>query len=216
MKLLDFTHTLTEDIPVYPGTETPVFQEATTLERDGFREKKLTFYSHTGTHLDAPAHILPEGATLDSLNPDAFFGKALVLDFRGIKEKEIVLEDLLLMEEKIQTADFLLFRTGWQRYWGKDEYFRDYPVLSLETAQWLSAFHLKGMGVDAISVDKPDSSGFEVHTCFLEKGTLLIENLKFPENTPEASFLFSCFPLKIADADGSPIRAVGFWEPKGR
>jgi kynurenine formamidase len=54
-------------MPVYPGTEPPEFLVPCTIAVDGFTEKKLTLYSHTGTHMDAPAHILEGAPTLDHL-----------------------------------------------------------------------------------------------------------------------------------------------------
>ena len=57
MRVLDLTHTIAENMPVYPGTETPIFAGANTYEKDGFKETKLTMYTHTGTHMDPPAHL---------------------------------------------------------------------------------------------------------------------------------------------------------------
>ena len=71
-------------MPVYPGTEPPILEEANTITRDGFAEKKLSLFSHTGTHMDAPAHMIPNGRTLDSYPVEEFFGRAVMLDLRGI------------------------------------------------------------------------------------------------------------------------------------
>ena len=76
MKIIDLTHTLEEEMPVFPGTEKPKLENACTLNKDGFREKLLTMYSHTGTHMDAPAHMLENGLCLDELDVDHFFGNA--------------------------------------------------------------------------------------------------------------------------------------------
>ena len=63
MKIIDLTHTISEDMPVYPGTEPPVLKPANTYEKDGFRETLLSLYSHTGTHVDPPAHLFADRAT---------------------------------------------------------------------------------------------------------------------------------------------------------
>ena len=68
MRVIDLTHTICEDMPVYPGTEPPKLQTANTIERDGFRETLLTMYSHTGTHMDAPAHLYAGRITLDAFH----------------------------------------------------------------------------------------------------------------------------------------------------
>ena len=64
MRVLDLTHTIAENMPVYPGTETPIFAGANTYEKDGFKETKLTMYTHTGTHMDPPAHLFAGRTTL--------------------------------------------------------------------------------------------------------------------------------------------------------
>ena len=62
---IDLTHSIHEHMPVYPGTEQPRIITGCSIEKDGFLEKKLTFYSHTGTHMDAPAHMLKDGKCLE-------------------------------------------------------------------------------------------------------------------------------------------------------
>ena len=83
MKMLDLTHCITPEMPVYPGTEPPRLTAACTMEKDGFRETLLEMYSHTGTHMDAPAHMLPNGRTLDDFPAETFAGRGFVLDCRG-------------------------------------------------------------------------------------------------------------------------------------
>lgn len=80
MKMLDLTHCITPEMPVYPGTEPPRLTAACTMEKDGFRETLLQMYSHTGTHMDAPAHMLPNGRTLDDFPAETFAGRGFVVD----------------------------------------------------------------------------------------------------------------------------------------
>jgi kynurenine formamidase len=103
-----------------------------------------------------------------------------------------------------------LLSTGWSRYWGDKKYFSDYPVLTIEAAQWLNRFDLKGLGVDTISVDKADSKEFPIHKVFFQNDTILVENLANLETLTCRQFFFSCFPLSFDKADGSPVRAVAF------
>ena len=80
MKVIDLTQLISETMPVYPGTEPPSLAVANTYEKDGFRETLISFYSHTGTHMDAPFHLFGDRTSLDSLPADQFVGKALVID----------------------------------------------------------------------------------------------------------------------------------------
>ena len=90
MNILDLTQTISQDMPVYPGTEQPKLEPASTYERDKFRETLLTMFSHTGTHMDAPAHIIPGRTTLDSFAASQFVGSALVVDCRELNAGDVV------------------------------------------------------------------------------------------------------------------------------
>ena len=63
MKVYDLTHRVEAGMTLYPGTPAPRLQKAAQLEWDGYRETELMLFSHVGTHMDAPAHLLKEGET---------------------------------------------------------------------------------------------------------------------------------------------------------
>ena len=149
MKMLDLTHCITPEMPVYPGTEPPRLTAACTMEKDGFRETLLEMYSHTGTHMDAPAHMLPSGRTLDDFPAETFAGRGFVVDCRGAAE--ITLPMLRRQEEALGEAEFLLFCTGWDRYWGQPRYYEGFPCLTAEAAEYVASLGLKGVGEDSIS-----------------------------------------------------------------
>lgn len=88
MKIIDLTHLISSDMPVYPGTEKPKLEIATTYEEHGFKETLLTFYSHTGTHMDAPSHIFSGKKELDEFEVEAFVGKGFIVDCSMLKEGE--------------------------------------------------------------------------------------------------------------------------------
>jgi len=211
-KLIDLTQLLNEQMLVYPDTAPPTFQVTNTVDRDGYNEHLISMLSHTGTHIDAPRHILQDGKSLDKFSLDKFIGNAMVIDCRG--RNEISLDFLQGFESKIADADFVLFYTGWQQTWNTDSYFDNCPIPTKEAAVWLSQFDLKGIGFDAFSVDKIGSAtavneaSLPNHFIFLRKEILLIENLTNLDKLPEFGFTFQCFPLRVENADGSPVRAV--------
>ena len=94
------------------------------------------------------------------------------------------------------------------------EYFDDCPVPTQEAATWLTKFKLNGIGCDAFSMDKIVSAdkvtpeNLPNHYIFLKKEILLIENLTNLEKIPKGYFTFQCFPIKVENADGSPVRAI--------
>jgi arylformamidase len=209
MRLIDLSHTISSSMPVYPGTEPPEFTYPCQIDEVGFNETLIKFYSHTGTHLDAPAHILSGGRRLDEISIDRFVGRCRVLDLTGIGKSVIEIRDLEARPLGLDKNGFILLNTGWSRMWGKGTYFRGYPTLSVQAAEWLAGFELKGLGIDAISVDAEGSTSFPVHKIFLERDILIIENLTNLDSLPNEEVIFSCLPLKIEAGEGSPVRAVG-------
>ena len=209
MEVFDLTQIVHPAIPVFPGTKQPVFNPANTLAKDGFIETKITMYSHTGTHIDAPAHLLSNGRTLDKFDLSHFIGRAVVLDFSSEKYTDLInLEDLIKYKNRIENKEFIIIKTGWSRYWGEKKYFENFPALSLEAAVWLSGFSLKGFGIDAISIDAIESTTFLVHKELLKKNIIIVENLTNINFPGGEDFTFFCLPMKIKNADGAPARAA--------
>ncbi|SCY14846.1 cyclase family protein [Alkaliphilus peptidifermentans] len=209
MKTVDLTHNLEINMPVFPGTEPPIFKLVNTFEKDGFSENQITFYSHTGTHIDAPSHMICNGPSLDDFDINKFVGKAFLMDVSMLGSAIIQLDDIKQYRELIKTSDFFILYTGWSNYWGTQKYFDNFPVLSNEAANWLKDFNLKGIGVDTISIDHMNSVDFPIHNIFLSKNMIIIENLNNLNMIKEMEFMIYCLPLKYKDADGSPIRAIG-------
>jgi kynurenine formamidase len=203
MRIVDLTHTIREDMPVYPGTEPPKLSAASSLLSDGFRETRIMMYSHTGTHMDAPSHIFPDGESLDSIPPERFLGKAVVIDCRDSGET-IGMERI--DREKADKADFILFYTGYDRYWNESRYFRGYPVCGRGVIDYLAGSGKKGIGFDTISADPVGS--LENHKLLLRNGILIVENLTRLWETGNGLFDFLALPLKYENADGAPVRAV--------
>lgn len=208
MKIVDLTQTIEEIMPVFPGTEPPTLEKANTIEKDGFAELKVSMYSHTGTHIDSPAHMVLGGKSLTSYVAGDFIGSALMVDLTNLGKKTISLEELVPLQAKIAEADFLILHTGWSCYWGTKEYFEGFPALTVDAADWLLQFDLKGIGIDAISIDSMDSKDFSIHQKLFKRGLIVIENLTNLQQIGNEGFLFSCLPLKIKEADGSPVRAI--------
>ncbi len=214
MKVIDLTHTISEDMPVFPGDPAPVFKPASSYDADGFRETLLTLGTHTGTHVDAPAHLFADQTTLDQLPVEHFIGKALVIDCRDVQEGQpISLERVHAADEKVRQADFLLFNLGWDKYWKTPAYFGNYPCLDDEVLDFVLAGNYKGIGFDVMGLDPIEDDNLPRHKkLFRQHDIINIENLKNLDLCGNDLFWFSCFPLKIANADGSPVRAVAWFE----
>ena len=201
MKIIDLSYTICQSMPVYPGDASPKIIEVASIENDGFSERELTWSTHTGTHVDAPSHIFFQGKTISDFSIEKFTGRAFLID---VKDKTISLDKLLEYKTDIEKSDYVIFRTGWSEYWGQESYYQDYPVLETKAASWLADRNIKGIGVDAISVDEINSKKLQIHKILLEKEVLIIENLANLKEIKEKKFDLLCAPLKIKNSDGAP------------
>lgn len=208
MKVYDLTHTIQNDMPVYPGTEQPRLTTACTIETAGYRETLLHMFSHTGTHMDAPAHMLLNGAPLDSYGADRFTGTAVVIDCRG--EANISLS--LLKRYDLTGVDFVLFCTGWDKKWGTPAYYEGFPCLTPDAAAYLAALPLKGVGEDTISLDPCDSADFPNHITLMKADFVNTENLTGLDALMGRRFTFVTLPLKFENSDGCSCRAIAMEE----
>lgn len=204
MKLYDLTHTINEDMPVWPGSDRPALEH---VDEGGCRETVLRFWNHTGTHMDAPAHMEENGATLDTLPLSAFCGTAYIMDCTALDAGDRITAERL-RDEELEDVDFLILSTGWDIYWGREEYYGDFPALTPAAAEYLAGLPLKGVGVDAISVDPMPSRDFPVHHQLLGAGMVIIENLCALTELRGERVGFAALPVKFDGADGSPVRAI--------
>lgn len=215
MHVMDLTQTIGDTMPVYPGTEQPKLTQTNTIEKDGFKETLLRMYSHTGTHMDAPAHIFPGAPTLDALPAEKFTGKACVVDCSDAGEGgRITMRRIQNVRAAADEAEFLLFYTGWSRLWNDGRYFGAYPAFDADVMRYCAAGK-KGIGVDTISIDPIDSFELPMHRIVLGAGLVIVENLTNLEGLIGRAFRFAALPLKYENADGAPVRAVALWINSG-
>lgn len=215
MKVIDLTHLIESEMPVFPGTEKPKLEIANTIEKDGFKETLLTMFSHTGTHMDAPAHIFKAGATLDSYDVDYLTGSGTVIDCSHKTEgTSITMEDVLPNSRNIEASDYVLFQTGWDRYWGDEKYYGLFPTLDADVVNYLVKSGVRGIGLDVISLDPMDDAELSNHRIALGNNILIIENLTNLSELQGKAFTLCLMPLKYKNADGAPVRAVAMLSGK--
>ena len=214
MRVIDLTHTIKENMPVYPGTGTPKLEPANTYEENGFRETLVSFYSHTGTHMDPPAHLFAGRTTLDVFPASQFLGRALVIDCTHLREGEaITMKELRKYGGLEDTVDFLLFYLGWDARWGTEAYFGEYPCIDEEVLRHILDGSYKGIGFDVIGLDPIADENLPRHKAlFREKDIVNIENLTNLGQCGTEPFWFACLPMKIEGSDGAPVRAIAWFE----
>jgi arylformamidase len=175
------------------------------LERgDTANVSSISMGAHTGTHVDAPRHFLRDGKSIHEVPFSALIGPARVIEFAATQA--ITVDDL--RPHDIQPGERLLFKTlNSTRNWRTDEFVKDFVYVSQQAARYLASQKVQTVGVDYLSVGGYVSDGPETHHALLSAEVWIIEGLNLSQVRP-GTYELVCLPLRIADADGAPARAV--------
>jgi len=201
MKLIDLSHSLHKDSPVFPGDKPVQLDQVRTIETDGYTNFRLLTEMHVGTHIDGPLHKIASKPFIASLGLEHFTGEGILIDVRG----EARIEFREAFRESISSQSIVLFYSGLDQNIDNPEYFLTYPDISEELALFLVAQRVKIIGLDWAS---PDHHPYPIHEILLRNNILILENLtNLAQLLNEKNFEVYAFPLKI-EADSSLVRAV--------
>jgi kynurenine formamidase len=207
-KIVDLSHALTADTPVYPGDPVPSFTVATTIQNEGYNLFNVILGSQTGSHVDAPYHFSNQGATVDRMDLKCFLGNGLIIDVSSKNRKEkITLGEVQAYDQQIRSAEIVLFQTNWYKKAGTDEFY-EHPFLSKEAGEYLLSKGIKTVGIDAINLDQTGGTEFPIHDMYSASGGIIAENLANLDAVDFESPFLIFLPLKLIGCDGSPVRAV--------
>lgn len=201
MKLIDLSHIIKAGLSVYPGDSPVKLSQIKSYKQDGYGNFLLRTGMHAGTHVDGPMHLTNSDTYIGNLPLDSFTGEGIVIDVRNRKTVELSNE----IQRRIEPNDIVLFFSGLNRYFGEEDYFKDYPILDEGLVRYLVKMKVKMIGLDWSS---PDHEPYPMHQILLENNILILENLtNLDLLLDEPVFEIFAFPLKI-NADSSIVRVV--------
>jgi kynurenine formamidase len=212
-KMIDLSQELYHNCPVLPIADPPKIDYVLIGPRDGWKLERITMHLHTGTHMDAPAHLDDYRTTLDQIPVDRFQGPALYID---VSHKgpgaPIGAADLEPYADRMDGETVVLLYTGWgeKRDWTKEWIYRS-PYLSNEGSRFLVERKVRAVGIDHFSIGGTGDENEETHRILLGAGIVVIEGLQlnFPE-LAQGEWHVMALPLKIRDSSGAPARVVAF------
>lgn len=197
----------------WPGNPPVRVSRVSSLARGGrFNVSRLSMGVHSGTHVDAPLHVLPRGGGVDSAPPEATVGPARVIEIRD----PVAVRPAELARFRIRRGERLLFKTrNSGRGWPRGRFFRDYVYVTRDAAQFLVDRGVRTVGVDYLSVGACSRESEETHRILLGGGVWVIEGLDLSRASAGRHQLI-CLPLRIERGDGAPARAFLRPLPAGR
>ena len=202
MKIIDLTHPLFDGMSTYPSDPVVSIVKKKEIGVDRSVLHKITMGTHTGTHLDVPAHVIIGGKTLDDFPIGTFSGRSVRVD-------EKTFNDLDKIEEKI---DGIIYDTGWFKNFNNSEIFfgPNRPAIPEELVEKTKSMSVKFFGCDLPSLDASGSKDKPIHNALLGADIIVYESLTNLDQLPLLTpFDFYGFPLPFERLDGSPVRAVG-------
>jgi arylformamidase len=189
--IIDISLPIGPDTPVWPG-DPPVLVEpvARVVDGDPADVSRLTLGTHTGTHVDPPAHFLPGTTTVDALDLDVLVGPAVVAEFT-MGPIDVDALEVALSEGSTRVLLKTRGETG---------------ALTPDGARWLVERGVRLVGADTLSIE-PATAEYPVHRILLGAGVVIVEGLDLTAATP-GSYQLVCLPLRVVGGDGAPARAV--------
>ena len=222
---IDLTYPLNAATPVFPGQPGFNYQVHGTIDNPDIP----LFYGgfstmeHCGTHMDAPAHAVASGLTVDQIPLTRLHGPAVIIDLAercgDNADFDILGEHIEEFEGthgRIEPGSIALVRTGWGRFWTTDNGYvvvRDdgwhWPGMSGEAAELLMQRGVIGVGLDTVGLDGGHvAMTLAAHRAVLGAGAFILENLDNLEDLPARVEELWALPIKVEGGSGGPTRVL--------
>jgi arylformamidase len=190
---------------VYPGNpEIRIVPQQEISKGGSSNVSSLSFGSHTGTHVDAPKHMIDDGMTVDQLALDVLMGPAVLI---AVADDVMAVGEQHLRLHEIKGHTRILIKTRNSGFIRDGKFVRDYTYLAPDGARYLASLGVKLVGVDYFSIEQFHSGHHATHHTLLEKGIVIVEGLDLSA-PPMGPYELRVLPLRLQGLDGAPARAV--------
>ncbi len=178
----------------------PLFETTSDFTTGSAHESRIHLDVHTGTHIDAPLHMIPQGETIESIGLERLVTRCRVLDLTKVTQA-ISRKDLEAFA--IQSGDFLLCKT---KNSFSEEFVMDFIYVAEDAATWLADIGIAGIGIDALGIERAQPE-HTTHKAFFEKEIIILEGLRLRE-VPQGEYQLIALPIALVGLDAAPARAI--------
>jgi arylformamidase len=205
LRIYDISVPIRAGMAVWPGDPAPERKQLYAIAQGaGANVSVVTLSAHTGTHVDAPFHFLPDGGTAEGLPVEAMAGPAQVVEIPG--EGHVTAAKLEAAGLRRETTRVLLKTWNTAARLMHDAVFhREFAAITADGAEWLIARGIRLVGVDYLSVEPFGAPGHPTHTALLQAGVVPLEGCDLT-GVPPGDYTLVCAPMKLTGSDGAPAR----------
>jgi arylformamidase len=193
-------------MPVFPGLPDPSFEPIAKVEDDGYAMTRYAMLNHIGTHVDAPAHQIAGGDTLDDIGLERLVTDAVRID---VSQRDphgaIARHEIEAQLDSIRAGDIVLFYSDNARNYGTDAYWTGWSYPDAEASRALIDLGVSAVGFDGPSADPVDSTTMDLHRVWLGAGRMILENVNNLDQLPDRAQVVVA-PMKVEGANGAPTR----------
>jgi arylformamidase len=204
--IYDVSVPITTTMPVWPSDPPVKLTPTSHLSRDKshtVRVTRIEMGSHTGTHIDAPWHMVEGGHRLNQISLETLIGPAVVLEISGVKS----LKRSDVDKFSFNGIECVLFKTDNSQHWNDKKFYEQFVYLEPEAAEFLVERGIKVVGIDYLSIDEFKSESHPTHFVLLKRNVVIIEGLDL-SRVPPGTYQMTALPLNLQDVDGAPTRVI--------
>ncbi|MEN9503280.1 MAG: hypothetical protein RI964_2565 [Pseudomonadota bacterium] len=225
-KVVDLSHTIATDMPLWPGDPAVEFQDVAQFDTDGYYLRKLTIGEHSGTHMNAPNSFHKGGIAIDAYQPQSLVVKAVVIDIRAQTQMNadyaLTRQDVLNWEStygRIPAGSVVLLYTGWQAKWNNPTAFFNedadgnlhFPGFDGSTTRFLLKQRgIKGVGIDTHGADPGLDTRYQTNTQVLAQNGIVLECLDHLDQLPATGTTLVLGMLRLKGGSGTPLSVMAF------
>lgn len=225
-KVVELSHQINTDIPLWPGDPPVVFENVATIENDGYYLRRFSIGEHSATHMNAPNTFFENGKGIDAYKPESLINPAVVIDIRNKTANNadyvIGIQDILAWEQhhgRIAHGSLVLFYTGWQERWPSPDQFINadtdgelhFPGIGGDTTQFLlEKRNIAGVGIDTHGADPGLDEEYATNMQILKRNGIVLECLGNLDKLPPKGSTLVIGLLKLKAGSGSPVSVLAF------